>query len=77
MAVGTKHYKYDCDTSKLLKPLAISSSTSKEELCGKITALMTDSVSMNLHSVTSLNSVHVSFHLLCVSHTREVLAEWS
>ena len=42
----------------------------------KVTSLMTDSVAKNLHIEESiaatLNSTHIPFHLLCVSHTCEV-----
>ena len=59
-----------------LKRLSIAGETSTIELWKKVTALMTDSVSKNLHLeeqiANTLQSVHVPLHLLCVSHTCEV-----
>lgn len=59
-----------------LKRLAKAGDCSTTSLWEKITALMTDSVAKNLHVEASvaatLNSAHIPFHLLCVSHTCEV-----
>ena len=56
-----------------LKRLAKAGDCSAQSLWQKVTSLMTDSVSKNLKIEESiaatLNSTHVPFHLLCVSHT--------
>ena len=58
------------------KRLAVAGNSSARDLWEKVTALMTDSVAKNLHIEDSiaatLNSTHIPFHLLCVSHTCEV-----
>ena len=59
-----------------LKRLAKAGDCNANSLWEKVTSLMTDSVSKNLNIEASvaatLNSTHVPFHLLCVSHTCEV-----
>ena len=56
--------------------LAQAGNTSAKVLWEKVTSVMTDSVSKNLHVedqvAATLNSTHIPFHLLCVSHTCEV-----
>ena len=56
-----------------LTRLAKAGSIDAKTLWEKICALMTDSVSKNLHIedliAATLNSNHIPFHLLCVSHT--------
>ncbi|KAK6179055.1 hypothetical protein SNE40_011501 [Patella caerulea] len=58
------------------KRLAKAGEFSANILWEKVTSLMTESVSKNLHIEASiaatLNSTHIPFHLLCVSHTCEV-----
>ena len=59
-----------------LKRLSEAGETTPAALWEKINALMTDSVAKNLHIeelvAATLNSTHIPFHLLCVSHTCEV-----
>ena len=59
-----------------LERLSLTVNTSRNELWKKVYALMTDSVSKNLHIETqiaaALNSTHIPINLLCVSHTCEV-----
>jgi len=56
--------------------LTQAGNTSAKVLWEKVTSVMTDSVSKNLHVedqvAATLNSTHIPFHLLCVSHTCEV-----
>ena len=63
----------------MLKRMAIAGKISASSLWQKIASLMTDSVSKNLHIedqiVCTLNSTHIPFHLLCVSHTCEVFGK--
>ena len=53
----------------------MAGSTDKKLLWGKITALMTNSVSKNLEMenliAATLLSDHIPLHLVCVSHTCE------
>ena len=59
-----------------LTRLAKAGNIDAKTLWEKICALMTDSVPKNLHIedliAATLNSNHIPFHLLCVSHTCEV-----
>ena len=56
--------------------MAIAGKISASSLWQKIASLVTGSVSKNLHIedqiACTLNSTHILFHLLCVSHTCEV-----
>ena len=59
-----------------LKRLSVASGADSKELWEKVSTLMTDSVAKNLHTeeqiANTLSSSHISFHLLCASHTCEV-----
>ena len=62
-----------------LKRMSIASGRDSKELWEKILALMMDSVAKYLlieaQIANTLMSDHTLFHLLCVSHTREVFDE--